>query len=59
MRYDLLQIEEKSSPEPLNGEVFLISGEWSYEVYESQAQTLEVSETTERVIQRGFIIVKD
>jgi hypothetical protein len=59
MRYDLLQIEEKTSPIPLNGEVFLISGEWSYEVYESQAQTLEVAETTERVIQRGFIIVKD
>lgn len=58
-RFDLLQIEEKTSPDNLEGEVFLIEGEWSYEVYESQVATLDVTETTQRVLQRGFIIVKD
>lgn len=57
-RYDLVQIEDKSSPDPLAGEVFLIAGEWSYEVYESIEPTLVVAETTERLIQRGFIVVK-
>lgn len=59
IRFDLLQIEEKINPNGLNGEVFLIEGEWSYEVYESQEPTLIVSETTQRIIQRGFIIVKN
>ena len=53
-----MQIEDKSSPDPLAGEVFLIAGEWSYEVYESIEPTLVVAETTERLIQRGFIVVK-
>lgn len=57
-RYDLVVIEEKSNPIPLDGEVYLIEGEWSYNVYESVAPTLLVAETTERVLQRGFIIVK-
>lgn len=59
IRFDLLQIEEKTNPDNLEGEVFLIEGEWSYEVYESQVATLDVEETTQRIIQRGFIIVKD
>ena len=58
VRYDLFVIEEKTSPDPLNGEVYLIEGEWSYEVYESSVQTLDVDSTTGRVLQRGFIIVK-
>jgi hypothetical protein len=58
-RYDLLVIEEKTAPDPLVGEVLLIAGEWSYDVYESSVQTLVVSETTERILQKGFIIVKD
>jgi hypothetical protein len=58
IRYDLLVIEEKVSPDPLNGEVFLIEGEWSYNVYESAEQTLFIEETTGRVLQKGFIIVK-
>ena len=56
VRFDLIQIREKSNPDPLAGEVFLIEGEWSYEVYESQDPTIEISETTERVLQRGMII---
>jgi len=58
-RYDLFIIEEKTDPDPLSGEVYLIEGEWSYEVYESTEQTLIVSETTERILQRGLVIVKD
>lgn len=57
-RYDLFEIEEKAAPDPLSGEVYLLEGEWSYSVYESSLQTLDVNETTGRVLQRGFIIVK-
>jgi hypothetical protein len=58
IRYDLLEINEKSNPNPLLGEVYLMEGEWSYEVYESSEQTIEKDNTTGRVLQRGFIIVK-
>ena len=58
IRYDLLEINEKPSPNPLLGEVYLIEGEWSYEVYESSTQTINTNDTTGRVLQRGFIIVK-
>lgn len=57
-RYDLLVIEEKTSPNPLNGEVYLISGEWSYKVYESASQTLDIASTTGRILQQGLLIVK-
>jgi hypothetical protein len=43
----------------LSGEVYLIAGEWSYKVYESSSQTLDVNATTGRVLQRGFIVVKE
>jgi hypothetical protein len=58
MRYDLFVIHEKVAPVALNGEVHLIEGEWSYEVYESANATLNIASTTQRVLQRGFIIVK-
>lgn len=59
VRFDLLVITEKTNPEPLLGEVYLIEGEWSYKIYESQEQTLLIEETTERVLQLGFIVVKE
>jgi hypothetical protein len=58
VRYDLLVITEVASPDPLLGEVYLLEGEWSYEIYESEIQTLLIEETTVRVLQRGFIVVK-
>lgn len=58
-RYDLFVITETPGAEPLNGEVYLIEGEWSYKVYESTNQTLVVGETTGRVLQEGFIVVKE
>jgi hypothetical protein len=48
---------EGAMPEPLDGEIQLIEGEWSYKVYESLSQTLDVNETTGRVLQEGLIIV--
>jgi len=59
VRYDLLVITEQTNPDALLGEVYLIEGEWSYKIYESQEQTLLVEETTGRVLQLGFIIVKE
>ena len=57
IRYDLVVIEEKSSPNALLGEVRMLVGEWSYKVYESVNQTLDISETTGRILQHGLVIV--
>jgi len=59
IRYDLVVITEQTNPVALDGEVYLIEGEWSYNIYESQLPTLLVEETTGRVIQNGFIVVKE
>lgn len=59
IRYDLFVITETPNPDPLNGEVYLLEGEWSYSVYESATQVTTVGETTGRVLQKGFIIVKE
>jgi hypothetical protein len=59
IRYDLVVITEQINPVALDGEVYLIEGEWSYNIYESQLPTLLVEETTGRVIQNGFIVVKE
>lgn len=58
IRYDLLIIEEKISPNALIGEISLIEGEWDYQVFESSTQTLDVNGTTGRILQKGFLIVK-
>jgi hypothetical protein len=58
-RYDLFVISETSPADNLSGEVYLIEGEWSYKVYESSVQTLDVNATTGRILQRGFIVVKE
>jgi len=57
VRYDLLVISETTSPNPLQGEVYHIEGEWSYKVYESVNQTILIEETTGRILQEGFCIV--
>jgi hypothetical protein len=59
IRYDLLVMLEGVDPDPLDGEIRLIEGEWSYNVYESVSQTLDVAETTGRILQTGLIIVTD
>ena len=57
-RYDLLLIEEINQPDALQGQIYLLEGEWSYKVYESETQTLNVEDTTGEIIQQGLIIVK-
>jgi hypothetical protein len=59
IRYNLFEITEQTAPNALLGQVHLIEGEWSYKIYESNAQTLNVSATTGEVLQQGLIIVKD
>lgn len=59
IRYNLFEIIEKTSPNQLLGEVHLIVGEWSYKVYESAVQTLDVASTTGRILQQGLIIVNE
>ena len=58
IRYDLFQITETAAPNNLDGEVSLIEGEWNYKIYESVNQTLDPSQTTGRVLQKGQIIVE-
>lgn len=57
IRYDLVVIEEKANPDALLGEVRMLVGEWSYKVYESVNQTLDILETTGRILQHGLVIV--
>jgi hypothetical protein len=57
IRYDLVVIEETASPDALLGEVRMLVGEWSYKVYESANQTLDILETTGRILQSGLVIV--
>lgn len=58
IRYNLFEITEQTAPDPLLGEVHLIEGEWSYKIYESNAQTINVNATTGEVLQQGLIIVR-
>jgi hypothetical protein len=57
IRYDLIVITETTNAVGLDGEVYLIEGEWSYSVYESSEPTLDVEDTTGRILQKGFIVV--
>jgi hypothetical protein len=57
IRYDLIVITETTNAVGLDGEVYLIEGEWSYSVYESALPTLDVEDTTGRILQKGFIVV--
>ena len=57
IRYDLIVITETTNADGLAGEVYLIEGEWSYNVYESALPTLDVLDTTGRILQKGFIVV--
>lgn len=57
IRYDLIVITETTNADGLAGEVYLIEGEWSYSVYESALPTLDVLDTTGRILQKGFIVV--
>lgn len=58
IRYNLFELEEKVNPNGIDGEVFLVEGEWSYKIYESNIKTLDVNQTTGEVLQQGLIIVK-
>lgn len=58
-RYNLVEIIETTNPDPLLGEVFLIEGQWNYEVYESSNQVLDINDTTGRILQRGQIVVRN
>ena len=57
IRYDLIVLSEQGMPDGLEGEIRLMEGEWSYKVYESETATLDVDETTGRIIQQGIAIV--
>jgi hypothetical protein len=57
IRYDLIVITETTNAVGLDGEVYLIEGEWSYSVYESALPTLDIEDTTGRILQKGFIVV--
>jgi hypothetical protein len=57
IRYDLIVITETINPDGFQGEVYLIEGEWSYSVYESVRATVDIAETTGRILQKGFIVV--
>ena len=57
-RYDRFVVIEKESPDNADGEVKLFKGEWDYFVYESETQTLDIEETTGKILENGLLIVK-
>ena len=59
LRFNILEIEDVISPNNLLGQCNLVAGEWTYEVYESAAQTLDINDTTGELLQQGLIIVKN
>lgn len=59
IRFDLLVFNDTTDPDGLDGEIDLELGQWSYKVYESLEPTLDIEETTQRVLQKGLIIVTD
>jgi len=57
-RYDRFSVVETTSPDNTDGEVNLFKGEWDYFVYESESQTLDIEETTGKILETGLLIVK-
>lgn len=58
-RYILFNIEEKQNGDNLLGELELFTGQWTYEVYESNTQTLNIEDTTEVLLTTDMCIVTD
>jgi hypothetical protein len=56
-RYNRFDIIENTIEIPLSGQVTLLTGMYTYNVYEASAVTLSVSATTGRVVQTGKVIV--
>lgn len=59
-RYDLFHITESSSGSTTGGEdvpLSLASGQYKYNIYESSASTLNLSATTQQIIESGRMIV--
>ncbi len=56
-RYNSFNIIDDTTPIPLSGQVSLLTGMYTYNVYEASAVTLSVSATTGVVIQTGKAIV--
>jgi hypothetical protein len=52
-RYNMFDITESNTPDPINGEVKLIGGSYTYNIYESTTITLSISATTGRIISTG------
>lgn len=55
--YNLFEIIETSTPNPLSGQTSLRVGQYTYNIYEASAATLSVSATTGRIIETGKAIV--
>lgn len=56
-RYNRFDIIESNVSIPLSGQVSLVSGMWTYNIYEASASTLSISGTTGRIISTGKVTV--
>jgi len=56
-RYNRFTIVESTTQIPFSGQVSLIGGSYTYNVYEATASTLSVSATTGHIISTGKAIV--
>jgi hypothetical protein len=56
-RYNRFEITEAPTAIPLSGTTNLLSGMYTYNIYESSATTLTVSATTGQVIETGKAVI--
>ncbi len=56
-RYNLFEITESTTPDPINGIISLVGGSYTYNIYEATGATLSVSATTGRIISTGKVNV--
>ena len=56
-RYNRFIIKENIVNDNINGQVSLISGNYTYNVYESLTQTLNKADTTGKIITTGKLLV--
>lgn len=60
-RYNEFELNENTSGSTTGGistDLSLISGQYKYVVYESEEQTLDVLQTTQRIIESGRMVVE-
>lgn len=55
IRYDEFLIKEEKTPDTLNGEINLYTGEWKYNIYQTDKQDYDIENL--KLLETGLLIV--